>query len=110
MAYDDGQQPVPIDAADRQRAQEHLANAVRDLTELSEILARTLNRTDDDRYDMSAGFGIIIGPTKKEFDAIDVTVATYCSSRGECLGVFDAVDMVCRPCTETEAAKCLMCG
>jgi hypothetical protein len=100
---------VQLEGADSENARNHSSTAGTELIELAKIVSRTLAR--EDASELDEGFSVRVNVERKAADeTIDVTLAIYCSSKGECLGVFDAVEMVCRPCTDHEANSCLMSG
>ncbi len=98
MSYEDKPQAVRLEGTDRDRAQDHLATAVRELGELSKLVSRTLGGADDSREpDASFTRVVIESHTAASDEPVDVTVSTFCSGT-ECLYVYDAFDGVCRPC------------
>ena len=109
MSYEEKPRSVRLEGDDLDRARGHSSTSGNELRELAMIVSRTLGRGDE--ANLVQGFSVTVTVGSKVADeAVDVTLATYCSSDGECLGVYDAVAMECRACTESEAAHCLQSG
>lgn len=109
MSYAENPQGVQLQGADRDAARNHSSTAGNELRELANIVSRTLAREDASKLDQGFTVSVVL-ERKAAHEPVDVTVATYCSRDGDCLGVYDAVAMMCRPCTESEAAHCLQSG
>jgi hypothetical protein len=98
MSYEDYPLAVPLEGAELDRANTHLANALRELDELFKLVSGKLGRTDDGGF-TSVGFG---RRSRQSLDEpIDVTGTVFCEG-GHCVGVYDAVAGVCRPCEPTD--------
>jgi hypothetical protein len=85
---------------DRGAARAHLGSAIRELNELAQLVGKTLgNSASNDR----ALTRVVIETNMAVDEPIDVTVSTFCHGH-ECLGVYDAVKGICRPCTPDDHA------
>ena len=97
MSYEDSSPAVRLDGADRERAENHTADALKELKELAKLVAQTLGQAGRE-----VGFTRVAIELKESAsdEPVDVTVTTFCGGNPptECLGVYDAVEGVCRPC------------
>jgi hypothetical protein len=109
MSYAENPQGVQLEGADRDTARNHSSTAGNALSELANIVSRTLAREDASKLDRGFTVSAVL-KRKAVGEPVDVTLSTFCTHDGECLGVYDAVEGVCRPCTESEAAHCLQSG
>ena len=102
MSYEAKPQEVPLEGADRDRAHDHFASALKELGELSGLVSRTLGRADDSLVS-DEGFTRVVIEASAADEPVDVTVSTFCRGT-ECLYVYDAFKGVCRPCTPDDHA------
>jgi len=97
MSYEGTPQEVPLEGADRDQARNHLDSAIKELGELSRLVARTMGRADESADRDPAFTRVVIDYDAASSDAVDVGVSTFCSGT-ECLYVYDAFEGICRPC------------
>lgn len=110
MSYGDSPEGVRLEGADLDAARSHASAAGSELSELARIVSRALGREDSAKLD-DQGFSVrVVVERTAAHEPVDVTLGIYCTHDGDCLGVFDAVAMVCRACTDAEAATCLQSG
>jgi hypothetical protein len=93
---------VQLEGDDLDRANNHYANAIRELEQLSKLVAQALGRD----YDRGFTSVAVAHPSNARQDQpVDVTVTVFCHGH-DCAGVYDAVKGVCRPCGPGEAGVC----
>ena len=105
MSYEEHPDAVQLDDADRDSAHDHIAAALKELSQLAGLISRTLGR-DTDSPEAFTRVVIELPTPGGDFDAtklVDVGVSTFCAGT-ECLGVYDALAGVCRPCTPSDHA------
>ena len=91
---------TPLSEEDRESARVHLGSAIRELNELAKLVGKTLGRSANEDRPLTR---VVIETNMAVDEPIDVSVSTFCHGH-ECLGVYDAVKGICRPCTPDDHA------